>query len=43
VILGLDAGPPKYKVGLLPTCDIHLSTDILQFKLDLNPTFHGKN
>jgi len=43
VVLGLDAGPPQYKVGSLSTCDIHISTDILRFKLDLNPIFNGKN
>lgn len=42
MVLGPDAGPPKHKVGLLPTCDIHLSTEILRFKLDLNPIFYGK-
>lgn len=42
MVLGLDVWPPTYKVGLLPTCDIHLSTDILRFKFDLNPIFHGK-
>lgn len=42
MVLGLDAGPPRYKVGMLPTCDVLLSTNILKFILDLNLIFHEK-